>query len=78
VAWPAVFRPIGAVKPPLPREVLLGPNVAVLTSPLCSSCGCELVGDLSGRAKPPWSANRQARHRQTCSDESRVEEERSG
>jgi hypothetical protein len=77
VAWPAVFRPVGAVELPSPREVLLEPNVVVLTSPSCSFCGRELIGDLSGRAKPPWSATEQARRRRTCSGESRVGEERS-
>jgi hypothetical protein len=74
VAWPAVFRPVRTVEPPPPREVLLEPNVVVLTSPSCSFFSRESVGDLSGRAKPPWSATGQARHRRMCSDENRVGE----
>jgi hypothetical protein len=61
VAWSVVFHPVGAVEPPPPREVLLEPNVIVLTSPSCSFCGHASVGDLSGRAKPPWSTTVQAR-----------------
>jgi hypothetical protein len=66
-----VFHPVGAVKPPPPREVLLELNVIVLTSPSCSFCGRKSVGDHSSRAKPPWSATVQARRRRTCSGENR-------
>jgi hypothetical protein len=76
VAWPAVFRPVGAVEPPPPRELLLEPNVVVLTSPSWSFCGRKSVGDLSGRAKPPWSTTGQASRQRMCSVENRVGKER--
>jgi hypothetical protein len=58
-----VFRPVGAVEPPPPREVLLELNVVVLTSPSCSFCGRETVGDLITRAKSPWRPCRRSPHR---------------
>jgi hypothetical protein len=77
MAWSAMFSPIGAVEPPPPQEVLLEPNVVVLTSPSCSFCGRTSVGDLSGRAKQPWSTTVQARRQWTCFGENKVGKERS-
>jgi hypothetical protein len=63
VAWPTVFRPVRAVEPPPPREVLLEPNFIILTPPSYSFCSRESVGDLTTRAKSSWRPYHRSPHR---------------